>query len=129
VASLIDGRLLVDVDSDAAVEVVAELFDLAGIAKPATTCKAIVRTTPAWLMDEVAAFHAALLKAYDEASASRTSKLVPLDLTARTSLRLAGVGAERGRRTLDTLKILVGGGQDAAVMASPVDAVLPRRSE
>ena len=101
--SLIDGRLLVDVDPDAAVSVIAALAGLAGIADPATTRNRVRAVTPAWLLEEVAALHAELRKAFDEAAAERVaargSKLVPLDfpplpdrLTGGLPAQLASLG-------------------------------------
>jgi hypothetical protein len=91
--SLIDGRLLVDVDPDSAAGVVAQLSETAGIADTGTVLERVQRVTPGWLLDEVASFQASLQKAFDSAVAERAamkgSKLVPLDFPSMPD-RLSG---------------------------------------
>jgi hypothetical protein len=99
---LIDGRLLVDVTPESAIDLAAELADLAGVAAPEITRPRLRRVTPGWLLSEVAGFHSQLQKAFEDAVAARSGKLVPLDLAllpegleGDVSTQLSALGLQR----------------------------------
>lgn len=103
--SLIDGRLLVDVNPDAAAGIVADLAESAAVADRPMAMSRVQRVAPGWLLEEVVAFRAELQKAFDEAVAARAAarggKLVPLDfsplpdqLTGDLAGQLASLGLQ-----------------------------------
>jgi hypothetical protein len=91
---LIDGRLVVDVDPTAAIDVVADLIELAGLAAPSDARQQWQTTTPGQLLQEVTAFHAELERAYDEAASVGSSKLVPLNLSSLPDVLVGDLAAQ-----------------------------------